>query len=152
MRKVNPDLIIAIFLLSLESFLWNINLEIPAKAGFYPKYLLILAFTLTILLLVKAILVMKNKRTAEKVEKVSFAGHMKYVLFVILITVIYLFLINYLGYAISTFFYIFFLMWILGVRTIGMLILVPLLTTTALYLMFNHLLMVLLPKGIIFGG
>jgi len=145
-QKINPDIFIAIFLIVFLSFLWQVNNDAPPRASQYPRYLLLFSYLLTIVLLITSL-----KETSAQGDKIN-AGSYKHIIVITLVTVIYVALINYIGFGVSTFLYIFTVLWILEVRRKMVLILVPLLTTTTLYFIFNNLLMVLLPQGYFFGG
>lgn len=150
-RRVSPDVFIAVFLLGLEIFLWQVNSQAPERANYYPKYILIFSFILTTLLLISGILntVKKSKDSDQEVSK-DYNYHL--VLIIVFLTAVYIALINSIGYSVSTVLYIFCLMRILGIKEIKTLILVPFITTLLLYVVFNHLLFVLLPEGYFFGG
>ncbi|MCM3762984.1 tripartite tricarboxylate transporter TctB family protein [Alkalihalobacillus oceani] len=146
LRQIHPDIFIAVFLLVFLSFLWQVNNEAPPRASQYPKYLLLFSYLLTMGLLITSL----RKKSAP--SKKANAGSYKQIMIITLITVIYVAMMNYLGFGVSTFVYMFTVLWILEVRRLVIVILVPLLTTAILYFIFNNLLMVLLPQGYFFGG
>ncbi|MEI3606478.1 tripartite tricarboxylate transporter TctB family protein [Pseudogracilibacillus sp. SE30717A] len=67
-------------------------------------------------------------------------------------TLLYLVLMNYIGFIISTIAFMPFLMWVLGTSSKKILIILPIATTVVLYLLFNNLLGIPLPQGIILQG
>ncbi|KJS88422.1 MAG: hypothetical protein JM58_01280 [Peptococcaceae bacterium BICA1-8] len=139
------DVLLAIGLLIVEVFLWVYIGDAPQSARSYPRALLDIAFILTLILLFTSF----RKKVQEAKPGSLFNNQ---VLLIMLITGVYIAVLNYLGFALSTLIYIFGVMWYLGIRKKIMLILVPTLTTLFVYLVFNQLLLVLLPEGIFFGG
>lgn len=68
-----------------------------------------------------------------------------------LTTFVYLLLIDFVGFIITTVLYIPILMWILGTKSKKVLIILPIVTTIALYILFDLLLEIPLPHGILEG-
>jgi len=137
--------LIAVGLIIVEVILWVYIGDAPQQARYYPRALLDIALILTLMLLFTSF----RKKVQE--EKLGSLFN-KQVFLIMVITGAYIAFVNYLGFTLSTLIYIFGVMWYLGVRKKLMLILVPTLTTLFVYLIFNKLLMVLLPEGIFFGG
>ncbi|MFZ7103892.1 MAG: tripartite tricarboxylate transporter TctB family protein [Peptococcaceae bacterium] len=145
-KKLNNDLIIGIFLLIFEGILWTVNTQAPEKAGYYPRYLLICAIVLTLLLVIKSL---KGSKVTQDEQSVLNKNYL-HIAVLIALTVVYLFFLPYLGYIISTVFYVLSLMLYLGMRNKAYLFVTPLLTTIVLYFVFNKFLLIKLPECIFF--
>lgn len=142
--KNNYDAIIALLLLAVEIFLWIYIGEAPYQARYYPRAMLDLSMFLTLLLLVTSL----KKHEPHKAEGMK---HNKGVYITILITGLYIALIHLVGFYIATMLYLLSVMLFLEIRNKLVLILVPVLTTLFVYLVFNQVLMVFLPEGLLFG-
>lgn len=75
----------------------------------------------------------------------------KKIFFFMLSTFVYLLLMDSLGFMITTVLYMPFLMWNLGTKSKTVLIILPIVTTIVLYFLFNLLLDIPLPQGILQG-
>lgn len=67
-------------------------------------------------------------------------------------TMLYLALMNYLGFAIMTLVFMPVLLWILGTKSKRVLIFLPIITTFVLFMLFDYLLGIPLPLGTLFEG
>lgn len=67
-------------------------------------------------------------------------------------TFAYLILTNYFGFLIVTVLYLPLLMWILGTKSKLTLIFVPIITTIALFILFDIVLEIPLPQGLFLEG
>ena len=73
-------------------------------------------------------------------------------LFFILSTFVYLLLMDYVGFIIITILYMPFLMWVLGTTSKKTLIILPIVFTVLMYILFNNLLGIPMPQGILVEG
>jgi hypothetical protein len=99
----------------------------------------------------------KEKRKEEHTEKAeeddeSSARMSKKIFFFMLSTFLYLILMNYVGFIIMTIVYMPFLMWVLGTKSKKTLIILPIVFTVLLYILFNNLLGIPMPQGILLEG
>ncbi len=145
LKKIDRDVFIAIFLFIFLSFLWHVNNEAPPSANMYPKILIIFSYFFTLLLLIRSLYKKEKRIKKQKVE------NYKSIFFVTLLTILYIVLIHFIGYGISTVIFMAVLLWILKIRSKSIFILLPIITTLTLYFIFNHVLMVLLPEGYLFS-
>lgn len=97
----------------------------------------------------------EKQKTAEEEEDAdedtSIRLSKKVFLFMIF-TFIYLILMNYIGFIISTIVYMPALMWVLGTKSKKMLIILPIVTAMVLFFLFNNLLGIPLPQGVLLEG
>jgi len=99
---------------------------------------------------------MKHEETLETHEvdeddETSVTLSKKVFLFMIS-TLLYLILINYVGFIISTILFMPSLMLILGTKSKKIVIILPIITTVVLYFLFNNLLGIPLPEGVLLQG
>jgi len=76
----------------------------------------------------------------------------KKVLLFMILTFIYLILMNYIGFIISTILYMPALMWVFGTKSKKLLIILPIVTAVVLFFLFNNLLGIPLPQGVLIEG
>lgn len=76
----------------------------------------------------------------------------KKVLLFMIFTLAYLILLNYVGFIVSTIIYMPALMSVLGTKSKKILIILPIATTVILYILFNNLLGIPLPEGVLLQG
>lgn len=142
MRKL--DLILSIVLISISGLVYLMISQLPKEASLYP------IFVTTIFLILSIVLLFKTYFTNQEDEESSNFANMeiKQLLFVLVVSGIYIALINIIGYVISTVLYVFTIL--LGLKTsrkksafisLGFCLFV--------YALFKVLLKVPLPKGII---
>lgn len=114
-------------------------------ADFFPRIMAIIMIILAVLLLITTFYdkTLKNTKLSD-----IFNRSMKLPIVGILILTIYLLIMDYLGFIISTIVLNLVLLLIFKVKKLHYLILVPLLTTLIIYYVFSNFLMVPIPEGI----
>ncbi|NQU99409.1 MAG: tripartite tricarboxylate transporter TctB family protein [Parcubacteria group bacterium] len=153
MRQNSKADIVAAICLSLVSFLvfWISKGFPSSKTGIgvnaFPKLLAGLLIIFSIIIIIQAI---KNSSFSKKepIFKEFKKGH-KLIIAVIIILIIYIQMLEVLGFILSSFLLLITLMFIFGERRKIILLLVPLLFSVILYLVFSKMAMVFLPEGII---
>lgn len=75
----------------------------------------------------------------------------KRILLFMVSTLVYLAVMSYLGFIISTIIYMPFLMWVLGTKSKKVLVVLPIAFTILLFFLFNNLLGIPLPQGFLQG-
>ena len=148
--KLFGALIIGICMIIIEVVLYIASKDIPKQSAAYPKALIILAFILTCIFMTRCVLKIR-KEGFKKEEQTVVPGAMLQVVISMIITILYVVLMPYLGFIISTLVYSFGIMFYLGMRNIFVLVLVPPGVTLFGYFVFNSILYIFLPRGIIFG-
>ena len=88
----------------------------------------------------------------ENEESETSAKLTKKILFFMLSTFGYLILMNYLGFFIMTILFMPLLMWILGTKSKLTLIILPIVTTVILFVLFDLILGIPLPQGMLIEG
>jgi len=101
----------------------------------------------------------EKKKRAEKEdlaedgeEPESSVGLSRKVFLFMVLTFIYLILMNYIGFVISTILYMPVLMYVFGTKSKKLLITLPIVTALALFFLFNNLLGIPLPIGVLLEG
>lgn len=153
MRKNSKaDIVAAICLLLVSLLVFWISKDFPSsKTGIgvstFPKLLAGLLIIFSIVIIIQAI---KNSSFSKKEPtfKEFKKGH-KLIIAVIIILIIYIQMLEVLGFILSSFLLLITLMFIFGERRKIILLLVPLLFSVILYLVFSKMAMVFLPEGII---
>lgn len=153
MRKNSKaDIVAAICLLLVSFLVFWISKDFPSsKTGIgvstFPKLLAGLLIIFSIVIIIQAI---KNSSFSKKEPtfKEFKKGH-KLIVAVIIILIIYIQMLEVLGFILSSFLLLITLMFIFGERRKIILLLVPLLFSVILYLVFSKMAMVFLPEGII---
>ncbi|WP_339182039.1 tripartite tricarboxylate transporter TctB family protein [Oceanobacillus sp. FSL W7-1293] len=92
-----------------------------------------------------------GEKESDEVDESSAKLSKKVFLFM-LSTLIYLVLMNYLGFLIMTIIYVPTLMWILGTTSKKVLIILPIAFTLLLFYLFNNLLGIPIPSGLLLEG
>ena len=145
MKKSLNDILICIGVFAfLGVFVAQLG-QVSADAKGYPTFLIICSAILTGALLVKSI---RNYRREE--AKAPASNFKQIVVLVIVYTLMfaaYVFLLDKLGYIVSTLLFIVGSLLFLKVRSIPLLILLPLGLTFSMYFLFTKFLMVTLPSG-----
>lgn len=145
MKKSLNDILICIGVFAfLGVFVAQLG-SISADAKGYPTFLIICSAILTGALLIKSI---KNYRKEEACE--SSSNFKQLVMLVICYTLLfaaYIFLLDKIGYIISTLLFVVVSLLFLKVRNIPLLILLPVGLTFSMYFLFTKFLMVTLPSG-----
>ena len=148
--KLIGELIIGICMIILEVVLYIASKDIPEKSAAYPKTLIIAAFILTCAFMSRCVIRIK-KEGIKKEEQKGEPGAMLQVIITMVITLLYIIAMPYLGFVVATLIFTLGIMWYLGMRNIFALALTPLGVTVFGYFVFNNLLYIFLPRGIIFG-
>ena len=141
MRKYDRFLTIGLFV--LEAFYFFLIKQLPPKAARYPEFVLSLMLFLTILLAINTFII--KPKNVEEEDK--FKGNLfKQFFFVIAISVVYVILIDIIGFFVSTAIYLFVTMVVLK-SNVKWSIVVSILFPIFLYLVFVSFLKVPVPRG-----
>ena len=141
MRKYDRFLTIGVFV--LEAFYFFLIKQLPPKAARYPEFVLSLMLFLTILLAINTFII--KPKNVEEEDK--FKGNLfKQFFFVIAISVVYVILIDIIGFFVSTAIYLFVTMVALK-SNVKWSIVVSILFPIFLYLVFVSFLKVPVPRG-----
>ena len=141
MRKYDRFLTIGLFV--LEAFYFFLIKQLPPKAARYPEFVLSLMLILTILLAINTFII--KPKNVEEEDK--FKGNLfKQFFFVIAISVVYVILIDIIGFFVSTAIYLFVTMVALK-SNVKWSIVVSILFPIFLYLVFVSFLKVPVPRG-----
>ncbi|WP_074016525.1 tripartite tricarboxylate transporter TctB family protein [Fusobacterium massiliense] len=141
MRKYDRFLTIGLFV--LEAFYFFLIKQLPPKAARYPEFVLSLMLFLTILLAINTFII--KPKNVEEEDK--FKGNLfKQFFFVIAISVVYVILIDIIGFFVSTAIYLFVTMVALK-SNVKWSIVVSILFPIFLYLVFVSFLKVPVPRG-----
>jgi len=151
-KNSKADIVAAICLLLVSFLVFWISKDFPSsKTGIgvstFPKLLAGLLIIFSIVIIIQAI---KNSSFSKKEPtfKEFKKGH-KLIIAVIIILIIYIQMLEVLGFILSSFLLLITLMFIFGERRKIILLVVPLLFSVVLYLVFSKMAMVFLPEGII---
>lgn len=141
----NIDKFTSVFLILLSGFLWWSLREIPADAAYYPKALVFCLFVCSLILLIQPLI----SRISHKTSAPECSGfvYRRPIFELVGLSVIYLFVLPYLGFIVSSVIFLVVLMWRLGVRHWLLLAGVSIATVVLVYLGFEKGLMVPLPDG-----
>lgn len=146
-----PNLSIGIVVIGIGIFFITNTLEFPELTlepmgpAFMPRLYSILLIFLGLILAIKALREKKNQ------ENTSVENNMKYVLLSMLIVLIYVLLIPYLGFYVSTLVFCFVFLVFSKVNNKVVLILVPIGTISLIYIFFDKILKVAIPLGSLFS-
>ena len=144
MRKYDKFLTIGLFI--LEAFYFLLIKQLPPKAARYPYFVLGLIVFLTLLLAINTFLI-KPKNTEENKEEDQFKGNLYGQFFlVIVLSAVYVILIDIIGFFVTTAIYLFVTMLALK-SNIKWSIVVSILFPIFLYLIFVSFLKVPVPRG-----
>lgn len=144
MRKYDKFLTIGLFI--LEAFYFLLIKQLPPKAARYPYFVLGLMVFLTLLLAINTFLI-KPKNTEENKEEDQFKGNLYGQFFlVIVLSAVYVILIDIIGFFVTTAIYLFVTMLALK-SNIKWSIVVSILFPIFLYLIFVSFLKVPVPRG-----
>jgi len=151
-KNSKADIVAAICLLLVSLLVFWISKDFPSsKTGIgvstFPKLLAGLLIIFSIVIIIQAI---KNSSFSKKEPtfKEFKKGH-KLIIAVIIILIIYIQMLEVLGFILSSFLLLITLMFIFGERRKIILLVVPMLFSVILYLVFSKMAMVFLPEGII---
>ena len=144
MRKYDKFLTIGLFI--LEAFYFLLIKQLPPKAARYPYFVLGLMVFLTLLLAINTFLI-KPKNTEENKEEDQFKGNLYGQFFlVIVLSAVYVILIDIIGFFVTTAIYLFVTMVVLK-SNIKWSIVVSIVFPIFLYLVFVSFLKVPVPRG-----
>ena len=150
------ELIVGICMIIVEAVPYIASAEIPEKSATYPKTLIVMAFVFTCAFMVRNVLRIKKEGLHKDGLPIAKkapgqGGAMLQVIITMAIIFLYVFSMPYLGYMISTPVFVLGIMLYFGMRNIFALILTPLSLTLFGVLVFNNLLYIFLPRGVILG-
>lgn len=94
----------------------------------------------------------KEENVEEDTESETFVRLSRKVFLFMIFTFIYLVLMHYIGFIISTILYMPVLMYVFGTKSKKMLIVLPIVTAVVLFILFNNLLSIPLPQGVLLEG
>ena len=144
MRKYDKFLTIGLFI--LEAFYFILIKQLPPKAARYPYFVLGLMVFLTLLLAINTFLI-KPKNAEEEKGEDQFKGNLYgQFFFVIVLSAVYVVLIDIIGFFVTTAIYLFVTMVALK-SSIKWSIVVSILFPIFLYLIFVSFLKVPVPRG-----
>ena len=144
MRKYDKFLTIGLFI--LEAFYFILIKQLPAKAARYPYFVLGLMVFLTLLLAINTFII-KPKNAEEDKGEDQFKGNLYgQFFFVIVLSAVYVVLIDIIGFFVTTAIYLFVTMVILK-SNIKWNIVVSIVFPIFLYLVFVLFLKVPVPRG-----
>ena len=148
MQQLNK--ITGVILLILSAVIYAKAATFPAESDHYVKILVVALVVLTAIMLFQSF--SKEKQfDGKKIQELFADIHWGRVFAVIVLSVIYVVAMKPVGFIISSIIYMFAVLWVLGIRSIKVLILVPTISTAVLYFSFGTLLSIRLPKGLLNG-
>jgi putative tricarboxylic transport membrane protein len=115
---------------------------------FLPRLLLILLAIQSVFLIIQSYRKLRNDLPEGESGKVHLFHFKPFLLFVIFLAYVYMAVV--LGYLTSTFLFLLASFFLLGLRKLWMLMVIPPATTALVYLLFEKLLGIWLPGGILF--
>jgi hypothetical protein len=148
MPKVIMELIIVSAAIFLEVFLWIASDDIPPASGTYPRALIGLAFVLSAAFMLMRLYSIR-RTILIRPDELPVAGSTRQIMVLCGMVCVYLLLLEPVGYAIMTLSFIFICLFYLGMRSKLVLLLTPLFLTGFTYYIFNNVLFVFLPKGVL---
>lgn len=132
-------ILVAVFFITFSG-----NFE--GDAGLWPKLFSIVLIVFSVALIIETIIKAKNSKEKEKVTNLR---ENKFVIYIAVLMFIYLLLMRPIGFLILTPFFIGFILWILKYRKVKKIILLSTTFTIAILLVFQFMLNVPLPQGIL---
>ena len=143
MKKSLPDVIISIVVLIFLGTLFAQVPAIPEISKGYPLGLLVIATAMTLYLLIRNLLKLKNDEVVESKALEQAKTIFPYCLMIIA----YIWLLNKLGYIISTVIFMIASLVFLKLKNKVLMIVLSVVITLVLYYLFTNVLVVELPKG-----
>ena len=143
MKKSLPDVIISIVVLIFLGTLFAQVPAIPEISKGYPLGLLVIATAMTLYLLIRNLLKLKNDEVVESKALEQAKTIVPYCLMIIA----YIWLLNKLGYIISTVIFMIASLVFLKLKNKVLMIVLSVVVTLVLYYIFTNFLVVVLPKG-----
>ena len=110
---------------------------------FWPRIILGLLLIVSILKIVTGLLESKRQKNSETKKRVN----RFYLITMVVLVFIYMFIINYMGFVISTLLFLIIALYVLGMKNKIVLILAPLGITISVIILFVGLLYIPFPKG-----
>lgn len=146
MKMKSTDIGVVVVMYAICAFFYSMTIQLKEESQTYPTFTIALLFGLTTLYLVQ-MLVRARKNGVEKDRKVVFDGFVPLQFFFCVgMVLIYLLMMNYLGFYISTVIFMFAVLLFLRVRFVHTLIVVVAIVLLV-YLAFGLFLQVKLPQG-----
>ena len=148
MPKLIGEIVITAFAIVLETFLWFVSDGIPPASGAYPRALIGLAFVLSLVFLCRCLYKLRTQGVQPPQEKPVPGSAVQISVLCVMISTYFLFM-ERIGYVIITPLFILVCLLYLGMRNKLVLLLTPLIMTSFTYYLFNNVLFVFLPRGIL---
>ncbi|MGM0499311.1 MAG: tripartite tricarboxylate transporter TctB family protein [Bacillota bacterium] len=165
MEMWKRDRIVSVFMICLSALAYYGSRSFSDMAKIFPTYIIYVLAALSIMLLIKTL----NKDNYKHIEKevdeetgevkevvekadvvtIDKEGK-KRVLITIISTVFYIYIMNYLGFFVTTYLFMFILFNLLKIDNLMVKIFVPLFTSAFVFLIFRVFLTVPTPRGIFF--
>ena len=136
-------MIISIVLLAFLTSLAVQVPQIPAVSKGYPMVLLIISYLMTCYLLVSSVVKLKS----EDRQKTKVVGQAKIIVPYCLMIVVYLFLMNKIGYMASTVVFMLASLIYLKLKNKVLMVILTVVLTVVVYFVFTNFLSVILPRG-----
>ncbi len=146
-KKNMPDVIISIIVLIWLGTLYMQVPAIPEISKPYPLGLIVIATIMTLVLLIRNLLKLKDGETIET----KAPEQAKVILPYCCMIIAYIWLLNKIGYIIATVVFMVASLIFLKFKNKVLMIVVSVITTLILYYIFTNFLVVVLPKGRWFG-
>lgn len=145
LSKALSDVFISIAL-AIILLVFGVQLpRIPQGAKTYPVALLIISALLVIMSLVMNI--KKYKEQGNKSEENENSGQLKIIIIYMVFIGVYIFIMDKIGYSLSTYLFTLLSLLFLKVQSKKVLIILPVGITLVIYFVFTNLLAVMLPRG-----
>jgi len=145
MKTTQIDRITSVILVFLGTFFYSITRNYSSSAAAFPKTISIITIIFAVLLFLSTL----KSKFSVTIKKEEGKEEEKYIFWqfapIVVMSVFYIYFISLLGYFIITPIYIFCSMFVLKVRDLKLLIIVPLFSTVLLFLVFKSFLNVPLP-------
>jgi len=139
------DRIISVVLILFCVIYYIMSLEFRAKAQPWPQFMIYSLFLVSIILLISSFRKDINVFSKKDTGKIILSR----LIGTILLSLLYIFSINLIGFFSVTFIYMISTMYFLGTRNIKYLLIVSILCTLSFYIGFKLLLELPVPKGIL---
>ena len=140
MKKSFPDMIISIVLLA---FLTSLAVQIPQIPAVSKGYPLIVSYLMTFYLLISSVVKLKS----EDKQKTQVIEQAKIIVPYCLMIVVYLFLMNKIGYIASTVVFMLASLIYLKLKNKVLMVILTVALTVVVYFVFTNFLTVILPRG-----
>ncbi|HLO12920.1 MAG TPA: tripartite tricarboxylate transporter TctB family protein [Pseudoneobacillus sp.] len=150
--KRTANLCISIMLIVVAVLTINVAATFPSLEGtdvgaaYFPKMLSFILIGLSILLFIQSL----REPKSEQSDSSSQTNNWKKTFLGIVGTIVYTFIFHYIGFYIATILFLFAMMWMLGFKKIVVSIILSIGITLFIYVVFEMLLQVPIPKGVLF--